>query len=142
MIEPLAGPLVVVFGAGATVAEAASRQVAPTRRPPSDTDFFQRARNVGLTADLETVARHVREHFATDILGHRPPRMEQVFSWVFSQLRTAPEAERPARSLLGLYRDVIAKTCFETALGDWRSAAGVAGPECDNCCLLWHVLCD
>ena len=88
-MEPIAGPLVVVFGAGATIAEAKSRQVPPANRPPSDTDFFRRARKAGLTTDLNTVAWHVRDHFGTDVLGARPPRMEQVFSWVFSQLRIA-----------------------------------------------------
>lgn len=122
-MELLEPPLIVVFGAGSTIAEAASRKVAAAKRPPSDTDFFRRARKAGLTTDLDAVARYISDHFATDILGRHPPRMEQVFSWLFSQLRITPDAEQPARSLLGLYRDLIAKTT-----DDWEPRPH--GPLC------------
>lgn len=110
MPSALEGPLVIVFGAGSTIAEAVSCGIGVRELPPSDTDFFERARRQGHRKQFALLARYVQEHFGVSLRKRTVPRMEHVFGWVFSHLLLTEKAEQPARALLTMYRDVIART--------------------------------
>lgn len=118
MLTALQDPVVIVFGAGATVAEAIPRRRRKRLFPPLDTDFFERAHALApgrgaLTSHLASLAAYVRSEYGVDITARPTPRMEQIAAWVFSDALVTPgrvDAQEAYRALLHIYRDVIART--------------------------------
>lgn len=104
----------MVVGAGSSRAEAKAQNAKVEARPPLDTDFFRLSKkHAGLETHRKTVQQFVSQHFGMDCFAHPQPRMEEVFSLVYtcSLGSPVPAGARDAFfSLCRIYVTVIANT--------------------------------
>lgn len=111
---------VVILGAGASRAEWRSNGGSASTRPPLDTDFFALAERHDLQNHIEVVGRFVYDHFGIQCFAHPRPRMEEVFSLVYTSTlgSTLPPGVRKAfASLCRIYTTVVANTTNEILPG-------------------------
>lgn len=106
--------IVVIVGAGASVAEAMSHRPKRTRlHPPVDANFFSKARNLG--AGVPILRRAALAADLGDPFGGSEPRMEEFFGDVYYEvLEAADPTHSPAldayRALLRSYTRTLAET--------------------------------
>ncbi len=104
---------VLIAGAGATRAEAMSRGATSKQRPPLDTDFFQCSELQGLEGHRSRIGDFTQENFGLQLFRPPRPRMEEVFSHVYTSTSITPipsGAKAAFGSLCRLYATVIANT--------------------------------
>lgn len=103
--------VVVIVGAGATLAEALPANPSCDRRPPLDTTFFQLCRLAQLSGRA-AVRTYVVETFGIDpFVGEH--RMEEVFNYLYSQAFSEQPTDQCLEAFWGLirmYSAAIART--------------------------------
>lgn len=104
---------VLIVGAGATRAEAETKQLSKGRLPPLDTDFFELCRFHKVTENLEALRQYVNREYQIDITQSPHPRMEEIFGLVYGDTRMTPPppgARDAFVALCRVYQRVILDT--------------------------------
>lgn len=106
--------VVILLGAGATLADALSR---PQRdQPPLDRGFFRGLRRAGqnTVTDVQTVRVYLRDHYSQDLFEQETDSFEQILAIVYADIyggSNRAEAEGAFRALLRiLHRQIIRTT--------------------------------
>ena len=81
---------VLIIGAGATRAEACTKQCSKMHLPPLDTDFFELCKYHKVKDNAEILRSYIRRQYSVDIVKSPYPRMEEIFGMVFSDTRMKP----------------------------------------------------
>lgn len=104
---------VVIIGAGATRAEARTKQVPLRHIPPLDTDFFQLCNYHRVKENFEILTLYIKREYQLDIQKSPYPRMEEIFGLVYSDTRLKPVpsgAKEAYTALCRMYARIILET--------------------------------
>lgn len=118
--------LVVVLGAGATLAEAQSHRAHTREHPPLDTNFFSKAIQIK-SPHVAAMRRAAQQAGLTDPFSNPEPRMEDFFGDVYYDVQDTSNSSalEAYRTLLRLYAQTLAFTTRwfyaqpRGALGRW-----------------------
>lgn len=115
---------VLLVGAGATVAEAATTRPRRALQPPLDSTFFDLV-GTGEYSGSDALSEYLSLAYGIDIFDGRSS-MEEVFNIVYADAQSASATEAAIEaywSLLSLYREVIRRTT-NPLTGRGRSGSG------------------